>query len=126
MCKAGQSFLFDIQQEKAHLWIVVTDPDAEGFFLVTHVTSLKGSGDRTVILHGKDHPFIRWSSCIAYSQSDLMSCERLHELVEQGSARMQPEFSNEVLRLILDGFTASSFTKKRLIDYARLRKNRPA
>jgi len=40
------------------------------------LTSLKGSKDQTVILHGGEHPFLKWATYVAYAQSDLINTER--------------------------------------------------
>jgi hypothetical protein len=116
---AGNTFLYDLKRDPAHLWVIATDPDEENRFLIVSLTSLKGSKDQTVILHGGDHEFIKWSTCVAYAQSDLMSAERLQELIACGNAKMHADMKPSCTTLILDGFLASDFTKKRIVEFVR-------
>ncbi len=60
--KAGDTFLYPLNQaQKAHLWIVATNPDKEGFVLIVNVTTVrtydKDSLDTTVCLNKGEHPF---------------------------------------------------------------------
>jgi hypothetical protein len=117
---AGQTFLFPLsERHTAHLWVVATDPNPDGLILIVSLTSLNGSKDQTVILHGGEHPFIKWATCVAYNLADLMNCEVLEEHIQMGRAKRHADMRAEVVRLILDGFTASRFTKKRIQQFVR-------
>jgi hypothetical protein len=116
---AGQTFLFDLKQETAHLWVICTDPDTDGQCLIVSLTTLKGSKDQTVILNGTDHQFLKHATSVAYAQSDLISIELLQELISSGRARMQSPMTPSITALIVDGFPASQFTKKRIVSFVR-------
>jgi hypothetical protein len=115
---AGSTFLFDLRGN-IHLWVVASDPDDEGRFLVVSLTSLKGSRDQTVILHGGEHPFLKWPTCVFYQQSDIMTVAQLEQLIASGNAKMRETMAADKTALILDGFLASEFTRKRVIAFAR-------
>lgn len=117
---AGQTFLFPLGgPDKAHLWIICTDPDPSDMFVVVSITSLRGSKDQTVILRSGEHPFIRWDSCVFYQLADLIDSHKLSVRLACREARMHDVLNPSLLRLVQDGFTASQFTKNRLIDYMR-------
>jgi hypothetical protein len=127
--RAGQTFLFPISGEQtAHLWIIVTPPDkSSGVFLIVSLTSLKGNKDQTVVLRAGEHPFIKWDTCVAYGLSELTSEEKLQQLVDGREARLhQSDVSAKLLELILDGFLASDFTKRRITDFVKKFKGQAA
>jgi hypothetical protein len=115
-----QTFHFDLKSEPCHLWVIASDPDPAGNSLIVSLTSLKGSKDQTVILHAGEHPFIKWATCVAYGQSDLISEEKLSNFIAQGNARMHTSpMKPETTNLIFDGFLASDFTKNRIRNYVK-------
>ena len=117
---AGETFLFPLgTRETPHLWIVSTTADADGRFAIVSLTSLKGSKDQTVILRAGEHPFIRWDTCVAYALAELTSSEQLEDLINRGTAQRQAPLRSDLLRLIVDGFLGSDFTKKRISDFVR-------
>lgn len=117
---AGSTFLFDLSSPPAHLWVVASIPDSEGRFLVVSLTSLKGSKDQTVILNPGDHPFIKWPTCAFYQLADIMTVAKLEEVIRLGHAKLREPLSPKLAALVLDGFAASQFTKKRVVEFARL------
>jgi hypothetical protein len=116
---AGQTFLYDLRSSTAHLWVIVTEPDPDERFLIVSLTSLKGSKDQTVILHVGEHPFLKWATCVAYAQSDLINTDRFKEILASGNAKMHANLSPQRTALILDGFLASDFTKKRIVEFVK-------
>ena len=94
-------------------------------FAVVSITSLKGSKDQTVILRSGDHPFIRWDSCVFYQLSDLIDSEKLPHRLACHDAKMHATLDPSLLQLVQDGFTASQFTKNRMVDYMKRRKRSP-
>ena len=100
-----------------HLWVIATEPNADGLFAIASLTSLKGSKDQTIILSPGEHPFIKWPTCVAYAVADISSSEKLHSHLERGAAKMQQDASEKMLKLVLDGFAASDLTKKRVREF---------
>ena len=69
---AGDTFLYPLNQpSKEHLWVVATQPDAEGRFVITYLNSLRGSKDQTVILFAREHEFVRHDTCVNYAVAQL-------------------------------------------------------
>jgi len=58
--RAGQTFLYPLSENKiAHLWVVATEPNAEGVFAVVSFTSLRQAQDQTLILRKDEHAFLK-------------------------------------------------------------------
>lgn len=66
-----------------------------------------------------EHPFLKWDTCISYALAEIVTAQKLQTYLEQGRARMHAPATPAVLRLILDGFLASDFTKNRVRDFVR-------
>ena len=121
----GHAFLFDLKNEPAHLWVIASDPDIEGYCLIVSLTSFKGNSDRTVVLNAGEHPFIKWPTCVAYSLSELITAEQLINYVSLGHAKMHlAPLTEKVIELVFDGFLASQFTKRRIKTYVRASKDK--
>jgi hypothetical protein len=77
--RAGQAFLYPLNDDARieHLWIIATEPDADGRFATASLTSLKDAKDQTVILRKNEHPFIKWDTCVLYSLAEITSVEAL-------------------------------------------------
>jgi hypothetical protein len=117
---AGETFLFPLGGDQTpHLWIVTTTPESDGLFAIVSLTSLKGSKDQTVILRSGEHPFIRWDTCVAYALADLTSSEKLQDLLDRGIAERRGPLRRDLPDLVVPGFSASPFTKKRINDFVR-------
>jgi len=118
---AGQTYLFPLNDEtrKEHLWIIATEPNADGQFATASFTSLKGAKDQTVTFLKNEHPFIRWDTCILYSLAEITSIQTLQACLDCGSAKMHQDAPAAMLGLILDGFVASDFTKNRVRQFVR-------
>jgi hypothetical protein len=118
---AGQTYLFPLNDDtrREHLWIIATEPDADGQFATASFTSLKGAKDQTVTFLKDEHPFIKWDTCILYSLAEITTTKTLQAYLDNGSAKMHQNASAAVLRLILDGFDASDFTKNRVRQFIR-------
>jgi hypothetical protein len=104
--------------------VIATEPDIEGQFATVSFTSLKGAKDQTVILLKAQHPFIKWDTCILYSLSEISSTDKLQAYLDCGIAKMHRDVSPEMLCLILDGFSASDFTKNRVREFVKCKARR--
>jgi hypothetical protein len=118
---AGQTFLFPLNEDNQgeHLWVIATEPDSEGLIAIASFTSLRGAKDQTVILRKTEHPFLKWDTCIIYVLAEIMSVDNLQAHRQCGRAKMHQDVTPEVLRLILDGFSASDLTKNRVRNFVR-------
>ena len=118
---AGQTFLFPLNEgnQREHLWVIATEPNSAGLFAVVSFTSLKGAKDQTVILRKTEHPFLRWDTCVAYALAEIVNADDLHAYCQSGRAKMHQDVAPAILRLILDGFSASDLTRNRVRDFVR-------
>lgn len=117
---AGQTFLYPLaENETAHLWIIATEPNEDGLFAIANVTSLKGAKDQTVILQANEHPFLKWETCVMYGLAEISSGDKLQGYLDGGIAKLQKDLSQKALALVLDGFTASDYTKYRLREFIK-------
>jgi len=123
---AGQTFLFPLNSEnsKEHLWVIATEPNSDGVFVVVSFTSLKGAKAQTVILHKNEHPFLKWDTCIVYALAEIMDADRLDAHCRCGRAKMHRDVAPNILQLIVDGFLASQLTRNRVRDFVREYKQR--
>ena len=118
---AGQSYLFpiNIDNQRAHLWAIATEPNQDGAFATVSFTSLKGAKDQTVVFRKDEHPFLKWDTCILYQLAEITDTATLQAKLDAASAKMHQDMAPAMLQLILDGFTASDFTKNRVRDFVR-------
>lgn len=70
--KAGDTFHAQAPSStKQHLYIVLTDPDANGKVVVANVTSQADGKDQSCVLQPNDHPFVTKESVINYADAIL-------------------------------------------------------
>ncbi len=121
--RAGQTFLFPLNDHAIeHLWIVATNPNTDGLVAVVNLTSLKGAKDQTVVFRKGEHPFIKWDTSVNYALADLVQVSKLEQYVNSGRAKLREDLPSNLVALLLDGFTASDFTKNRVVAFIRLYK----
>lgn len=118
---AGQTYLYPLNDEsrQEHLWIIASEPDANGQFATASFTSLKGAKDQTVTFLRDEHPFIKRDTCILYALAEINTTEKLQAHLKSGDAKMHQDVPAEMLALILDGFTASNRTKNRVREFVK-------
>jgi hypothetical protein len=119
--RAGQTYLYPLGDASltGHLWVIATEPDDSGQFATVSLTSLKGAKDQTVIFRKAEHPFLKWDTCVLYALAEITSTARLESYIDSGRAKMHQDASPEMLRLVLDGFSASEHTKNRVLNFIR-------
>ena len=120
---AGQCFRYPLGTlETDHVWVVATSPNRDGEFIVVNFTSLKGNKDQTVILQKGDHPTVKHPTAVYYAAAEMMLVENLSDYLACGSARMEADLSPALLKLVQDGFSASCYTKNRIVDFVKKHK----
>jgi hypothetical protein len=62
---------------------------------------------------------VKWDTCVHYALAEISNLEKLTAYLNSGTAKMHQDIDAALLALILDGFTASDFTKKRVRDFVR-------
>lgn len=118
--RAGQTFLYPLSDNKiAHLWVIATEPNAEGAFAVVSLTSLRQAQDQTLILRKDEHPFLKHDTCVCYGLAEITGAEKLQNFLDTGFAKLHRDIEAAILAEILAGFSASDYTKKRVRDFVR-------
>lgn len=67
MLAAGDTFLLPkTSNQTEHLYVVLSEPDAQNMSLCVNITTLRGFHERTVVLKVGDHPFVKHDSAVLY------------------------------------------------------------
>jgi len=123
--KAGDTFLYPLPNE--HLWIVLTNPDANGEVLVVNITTVrsadKDSIDMTVTLNPKDHPFVKDLSYVYYRAAMTKQVSELQAEEKANRLRIKECCSPEVLKLVQMGVGASEHTSKIIVKFYKEHKD---
>ena len=118
--RAGRTFLYPLSEnETAHLWVIATEPNADGVFAIVSLTSLREAQDQTLILRKDEHPFLRHDTCVGYRFAEITGSEKLQGFLDTGVAKLHRDIEPSILVEILSGFSASDHTKKRVRDFVR-------
>ena len=107
-----------------HLWVVATNPNEDELVAVVNITTLRGAKDQTVVLRSGEHRFIKHDSCVNYTMAEIVKVEKLQERFGSGMAKRHSDMTANLTALVLGGFTASPFTKNRIVDFIRNYKGR--
>ena len=107
----------DLQIE--HLWVVATNPNEDELVAVVNITTLRGAKDQTVVLRSGEHQFVKHDSCVNYTMAEIVKVEKLQERFGSGRAKRHSDMTANLTALVLGGFTASPFTKNRIVDFIR-------
>lgn len=78
-----------------HLWVVVSNPTADGSIAMVNFTTLRRPCDETCVLNAGDHPFIRHPTIVAYGRG------RMSPLNAHAAIQRQPR-DERVRRRVLD------------------------
>lgn len=113
--KAGDTFLRPAratENERPHLWIVVTNPNKENHVLIVNLTTLKEGQDQTVILNLGDHPFISRPSSVFYREAEVADNSKLEQAERAGAIAKREDCRPEVIKLVRDGVNASPHARR--------------
>lgn len=118
--KAGDTFLAGKDEdEKLHLRIVVTEPNAEGEVAVVSVTTRRNRSEGLVVLQVGDHPFIRHESVIAFAYAEITSVAGIERAIAAGTARTREPASVALLKRVQAGLLDSDFTPNGVRQFGR-------
>lgn len=98
MSSCGHRFLagdcFVITGYNAHLWMVISDPDADcDNVVIVNVTTFDTYKDKTCVLDPDDHPWIKHRSCVNFSGARQVSTKQLTALEAGGKLLMEQPLS---------------------------------
>jgi hypothetical protein len=127
--KAGDTFLYPLQPPNTeHLWIVATNPNADGAVLIVNVTTMhsfdKDHIDGTVCLNQGEHIFLTEKhSYVYYRGAQIKKISELENEKSAGMLKPQPPCSKTVIDLVRSGFNASEHCQKGIRRFYEQSKN---
>lgn len=113
--KAGDTFLYPLPQE--HLWVAVTNPNADGEVLIVNITTVRNDIDRTVILRAKEHPFLTKPSYVYYREAMIKQVSELEGEEKALRLKKHADCAKELLGLICAGISASEHTRPAILKF---------
>jgi hypothetical protein len=125
--KCGDSFLFPLRTEEiAHLWIVLTNPDPEGWILVANITTVyssdKDRADLTVCVNPGEHPFVTKLSYIFYREAMTKRISELEAEEKAGNLKMNAACSQVLTSMARAGIRGSKYCTKAIQRFYNERK----
>jgi hypothetical protein len=82
MLAAGDTFLLPKKSSQTeHLFIVLSDPDAQSKALCVNITTLQSHHEKTVLLSVGDHPFVKHDSIALYIDMEERDMAALAKLL---------------------------------------------
>lgn len=118
MLKPGQTILLPKPgQETAHLWVVLTAPDAAGNVVMANFTTLRSHSDTTVVVNPGDHRFINHASVIHFADTRLTSASSVEAALASGIYPRHDDCTTILIDRILAGALASPYTPGKIKNY---------
>lgn len=114
--KVGDTFLYPLsptgKEHTEHLWIVLTNPDADGCVLIVSVTTVyvhdKDRMDNTVVLNRGEHRFLtNKQSYIYYRGAMIKKISELQASEKAGELKHDEPCSASLISLARGGVAAS-------------------
>jgi len=112
----GDSFLFPLYagQNREHLWVVLTTPDADHQCAIVSISTLRDYSDTTTILNAGEHEFIRHKSFVFYAKAKLIYANEFEQQFVDGFAKMSSKMNRGTLNRIKEGVFESKFTPNKV------------
>ena len=105
MLTCGDTFLIPKRgKDIEHLWIVITEPDADGNAVCVSVTAKRSYSDTTVVLSAGEHPFIKHESAIHYADARILDLEKVQAALEPTHGRLSAGAINPALKICSRAF----------------------
>jgi hypothetical protein len=113
----GDTFLIPKRGEDIeHLWIVITEPDADANAVCVSVTTRRSYSDTTVVLGVGDHPFITHESVIHYVDARILDLRKVQAALDARTrtfiCRSHKPCSEVLLARVQDGLLKSPYPTK--------------
>ncbi|GAC1662418.1 MAG: hypothetical protein NVS9B4_16040 [Candidatus Acidiferrum sp.] len=127
--KVGDTFLYPLSPPHAeHLWIVLTNPDADGSILIVSVTTAysnnKDCMDGTVTLNRGEHPFLtKELSYLYYRGAMIKKVSELQGEERAGLLKRHSACSDNLISLARGGVAASPHCNRNVKRYYGERKD---
>lgn len=103
--KAGDTFITTKKGEKvdSHLWLVVSDPDAENRVVTVTLTTYRSGKERACVLNRGDHSFVAHETVVSYENAQIVDCGALDSMVHHGFMRPHDPLSPALLARVRKG-----------------------
>jgi hypothetical protein len=127
--KVGDTFLYPLSPPHSeHLWIVLTNPDADGSILIVSVTTAYSNDkdyiDATVRLNRGEHEFLtKESSYIYYRGAMIKKVSELQGEEKAGLLKKHSSCSGDLIALARGGVGASPHCSRSVKRYYSERKD---
>jgi hypothetical protein len=126
--KCGDTFRFPlIPAGIEHLWIVLTNPDPDGWVLVANITGAysndKDRADYTVGINPGEHPYVKKPSYIFYREAMTKQVSELESEEKAGNLMMRDACSAALIGLARSGVAASPHCTKKIRRFYEERKH---
>ena len=117
MLTCGDTFLIPKRGEDIeHLWIVISEPDADANAVCVSVTTRRSYSDTTVVLGVGDHPFITHESVIHYVDARILDLRKVQAALDARTrtfiCRSHKPCSEVLLARVQDGLLKSPYPTK--------------
>ncbi|SRR6266481_4113596 len=117
MLKCGDTFLAPITSSGTeHLWIIITDPDADGKAVGVNITTQRTYSETTVILNAGDHPFVAHPSVINYRDARIIDVKAVYTAIRikprSFVCKSQESCSADLLKKVQEGMLKSTKAQK--------------
>lgn len=119
MLKPGDTFIAPLTSRAIeHLWIVITNADADNKAVAVNVTTQHSLSETTVILKDGDHPFVNHPSVINFTDAQLIDVKAVETAIEKQPknfiCKSHKPCSPELLKRIQDGMRKTKSPKKHI------------
>ena len=105
--------------ETAHLWVVLTTPDALGQVLLINFTTLRPHSDCTVVIQPGEHPYVVHATVAHFADARLTAAPSIEAAIASGLFRTHQDCSPDLLNRLLAGTLASPHTPEKIKRYLR-------
>jgi hypothetical protein len=116
----GPSF----DQDKGHLYIVLTDPCPDKQNLAVPVCTCRQKYDNSCLLGKGDHDFLKHNSFVFYAKAELFAAEVLIKRVIDGDITYKGLVDEGIFARISHGLTTSPFVVPSIFKYYEANKKK--
>ena len=120
MLRAGQTILLPKPgQDTAHLFVVLTAPDALGHVLLVNFTTHRPHSDPTVIIQPGERPFVTHATVAHFVDTRRTTAAALEAEIASGIFRTHLDCSAVLLDRLRAGVLTSPHTPEKVKRYLR-------
>ena len=115
----GDTFLNLNPDSPVHLWIIASNPTADGHIVILNLTTRVQGCDETCIVHAGEHVFVKHDSVVAYQRGQLIPTSVLGLMKRMGCYRSMEPLSRELLKRVQQGALDSAFAPPKVQNLIR-------